>query len=203
MRFQSPQLGALGVTFTVMRACQFATLVAVIGLVANFISEIAEAERESPSELIGALTVSVTAIIYVVITYILYYDNMLPLLFTSIFDGLLLIASIVVATLIGKPLSKLNCAALSARTNLSLTSYYITLPSGVKTRSLSKTLSYFTFVAVDQPTCIEIKAVWGLGIALCVLFAFSALVLVGLWQRIRRENGAAGSSGSSAKDIEG
>lgn len=203
MRFQSPQLGALGVTFTVMRACQFATLVAVIGLVANFISEIAGAERESPSELIGALTVSVTAIIYVVITYILYYDNMLPLLFTSIFDGLLLIASIVVATLIGKPLSMLNCAALSARTNASLITYYTTLPSGVKTRSLSKTLSYFTFVAVDQPTCVEIKAVWGLGIALCVLFAFSALVLVGLWQRIRRENGAAGSSGSSVKDIEG
>jgi hypothetical protein len=57
MGFQAPQLGALGATFTVMRACQFASLIAVIGLCANFISEIATAERDSPSELIGALTV--------------------------------------------------------------------------------------------------------------------------------------------------
>lgn len=57
MRFQAPQLGALGVTYTVMRACQFAALIAVIGLTANFINEIATAEREPPAELIGALTV--------------------------------------------------------------------------------------------------------------------------------------------------
>jgi hypothetical protein len=200
MRFQAPQLGALGVTFTVMRACQFASLIAVIGLCANFISEIATAERESPAELIGALTVAVTAVIYVVITYILYYDNMLPLLFTAILDGLLLIASIVVAALIGKPLSKLNCAVLPSQSNASLTTYYASLPFSTRAVSITKTLSYFTFVAVDQPTCYEIKAVWGLGVALCVLFAFSALVCIGLWQRIRRE---AGPSNASIKDIEG
>lgn len=57
MRFQAPQLGALGVTFTIMRACQLASLIAIIGLCANFISEIASAEHNPPSELIGTLTV--------------------------------------------------------------------------------------------------------------------------------------------------
>lgn len=57
MGFQAPKLGALGVTFTVMRACQLVSLIAIIGMVANFISEIAAVERSPPSELIGALTV--------------------------------------------------------------------------------------------------------------------------------------------------
>jgi hypothetical protein len=57
MRFQAPQLGAMGVTFTVMRAFQFASLIAVIGLCANFINGIATAEHDPPAELIGTLTV--------------------------------------------------------------------------------------------------------------------------------------------------
>ena len=57
MRFQAPQLGAMGVTFSAMRACQVASLIAVIGLCANFISEIATVEYDPPSELIGTMTV--------------------------------------------------------------------------------------------------------------------------------------------------
>jgi hypothetical protein len=55
-------------------------------------------------------------------------------------------------------------------------------------------------VAVDKTTCYEIKAVWGLAISLCVLFAFSSLVCVGLWQRIRRESTG---TATHTKDIEG
>lgn len=137
--------------------------------------------------------------IYVVITYILYYDNMLPLLFTAILDGVLLVASIVVAALIGKPLSMLNCKALPPQTDASFGTYSTALPFPTRAVSITKTLSYFTFVAVDQPTCYKIKAVWGLAISLCVLFSFSLLVCVGLWQRVRRESGAAANN----KDIEG
>ncbi|KAK0737969.1 hypothetical protein B0T18DRAFT_440894 [Schizothecium vesticola] len=186
MGFQAPKLGALGMTFTVMRACQLVSLIAVIGMVANFVSEIAAVERSPPSELIGALTVSITAAIYVVITYILYYDSMLPLLFTAILDAFLLIASIVVAALLGKPLSFLNCALLPAKTPTTLTTHQAALPFGTTATSITKTLSYFSFVAVDKPTCYEIKAVWALSIALCVLLSFSSLVCLALWQRVRR-----------------
>ncbi|KAK4099173.1 hypothetical protein N658DRAFT_175096 [Parathielavia hyrcaniae] len=198
MRFQAPQLGALGVTFSIMRVCQFASLIAVIGLCANFINEIATAEHNSPAELIGTLTVAVTSVIYVVITYILYYDNMLPLLFTGGLDGLLLIASIVVASLVGKPLSMLNCAALPASPALVRTTFFSSSGVSIRAAVITKTLPYNTLVALDQPTCYEIKAVWGLSIALCVLFAFSSLVCIGLWHRIRRQGAA-----SNPKDIEG
>ncbi len=129
--------------------------------------------------------------IYIVITYILYYDNMLPLLMAGCLDGLLLIASIVVASLVGKPLSMLNCAALSGSSSLTAP-FFSSSASPARRSIITKTLSYFTFVALDQPTCYEIKAVWGLAIALCVLFAFSTLVCVGLWHRLRRDT--AGSS---------
>ncbi|AEO68264.1 uncharacterized protein THITE_2117697 [Thermothielavioides terrestris NRRL 8126] len=199
MRFQAPQLGAMGVTFGVTRASQFASLIAVIGLTANFISGIATTEHDAPPELIGTLTVSVTSVVYVVITYILYYDNMLPLLFSGILDGLLLIASIVVASLVGKPLPPLDCGALPSLSDTPSTTLFSSSAHPIRASVITKTLSYSTFVALDQPTCYEIKAVWGLSIALCVLFAFSALVCVGLWHRLRRESG-----GSTApKDIEG
>ncbi|KAL2259020.1 hypothetical protein VTK26DRAFT_7445 [Humicola hyalothermophila] len=197
MRFQAPQLGALGVTFSIMRACQCASLIAVVGLCANFISEIATAEHNPPSELIGTLTVAVIGVIYVVITYILYYDNMLPLLVTGGADGLFLIASIVVASLVGKPLSMLNCAILPEVSNISPVTFVSSTSYTARVATATKTLPYPMFVALDQPTCYEIKAVWGLAIAQCVLFAFSVLVCIGLWNRIRRE------TATQPKDIEG
>lgn len=120
---------------------------------------------------------------------------MLPFLFTGILDGILFIASIVVAALLGKPLSTLNCAILRSGSE-SLT-YTTTLPFSVRATSITKSLSYLVFVATNQTTCQQTKAVWGLAITLCVLFAFSSLVCVGLWQRVRRD------STDQSKDIEG
>lgn len=57
--------------------------------------------------------------------------------------------------------------------------------------------NYLQLIMTDQPHCYEIKAVWGLSIALCVLFAFSAVLCVGLWRRIK------GGAGAPPKDIEG
>jgi hypothetical protein len=57
MRFQSPQLGALGVTFTALRAVQFLSLVSIVGLTANFINEFTSSERDVPDVLVGTITV--------------------------------------------------------------------------------------------------------------------------------------------------
>ena len=57
MRFQAPQLGALGVTFTAFRAMQSASLIAIIGMTANFINDIVTSERDTPDVLVGTLTV--------------------------------------------------------------------------------------------------------------------------------------------------
>ncbi|EGO55337.1 hypothetical protein NEUTE1DRAFT_123780 [Neurospora tetrasperma FGSC 2508] len=197
MGFQAPRLGALGLTFLVMRALQFAALIAVIGLSANFIDEFSTKSLGSPSELLGTLVVAVIAVIYVVISYVLYYDAMLPYLLSGILDGLLLIAFIVVASLLGKPLSHLQCALMPQDPDAN--NFWTSVPFTIKSQETTHDDGlYFTFVHMDQPTCFETKAIWGLSIALCVLFAFSSIVCVGLWRRVSRETVVVGSR----KDIE-
>ncbi|KAI1500229.1 hypothetical protein F5X99DRAFT_250996 [Biscogniauxia marginata] len=192
MRFQAPQLGALGVTFTCLRAMQFASLVAIVGLTANFINEIVASQREAPDVLIGTLTVASISTLYVAISYILYYDGLLPLFIAGGMDLSLLVAAVVVSVTVGKPLSMLNCEVLPEPAPPTQT---FTL--SISTRSsISKYNTYLALITTDRPHCYEIKAIWGLGIALCVLFAFSALVCVGLWHRVKRAD-------APPKDIEG
>ncbi|KAL0765308.1 hypothetical protein CaCOL14_012057 [Colletotrichum acutatum] len=188
----APRLGALGHTFTAMRAMQFVSLVSIIGMVSNFISEINGADAVPPSVLIGTLVISCIATLYISITYILYYDNMLPLLLAAGADTFLLIAVIVVACLLGKPLSYLDCAALP-KSSGSTANFMASVTANINTGSA---LNYFIWVGADQGTCYAIKAVWGLSIALCVLFAFSAVTAVCLWRRVKL-------APAGVKDIEG
>lgn len=52
-----PALGALGLTFTAMRGMQAVSLITIIGLTSNFISEMVVAGYETPSALVGTLVV--------------------------------------------------------------------------------------------------------------------------------------------------
>lgn len=52
-----PDFGALGATFKVCRVLQAASLIAVIGMTANFVSEIVSAKTSPPAVLVGTLSV--------------------------------------------------------------------------------------------------------------------------------------------------
>ena len=52
-----PALGALGMTWTAMRGMQFLSLIVIIGLTSNFISEMVISDYAAPSALIGTLVV--------------------------------------------------------------------------------------------------------------------------------------------------
>jgi len=122
---------------------------------------------------------------------------MLPLLVASGFDGVLLIAAVVIAAVIGKPLPELTCSRLLNTNVLTITATpfsYVAHP--IRTTTISKTLSYPIFVSLSKSTCMESKAVWGLYIALCILLAFSSFVCLALWHRVRR-------SVLHTKDLEG
>lgn len=122
---------------------------------------------------------------------------MLPLLIAGGLDLTVLVAFIVVAVTIGKPLSALQCELLPEP--VSSATVVVTSITGRSYESAAtKYQSYLALITTDQPHCYEIKAVWGLGIALAVLFAFSMLVCVGLWHRLRRATGA----GAGPKDLE-
>ncbi|KAH9894665.1 hypothetical protein F4778DRAFT_784092 [Xylariomycetidae sp. FL2044] len=178
MRFQAPQLGALGVTFTAFRAMQFVSLIAIVGLTANFINEFVTTQREVPDVLVGTLSVASIATLYVAISYILYYDSLLPLLIAGGMDLSLTVASIVVAVTVGKPLPMLRCEALPEPVSETAT-FTMSISARGYSSAAAKYNSYLALITKDQPHCYQIKAVWGLGIALCVLFAFSALGYAG------------------------
>ena len=52
-----PDYGALGATFKITRVLQAVSMIAVIGMTANFISEMVSANATPPKVLIGTLTV--------------------------------------------------------------------------------------------------------------------------------------------------
>jgi uncharacterized membrane protein len=187
----APALGALGLTFQIMRGMQFASLITVIGMTANFVSEMVASDYEPPSAIIGTLVIACLATVYIVVSWILYWDSALPFLVATGADGLLLIAVIVVACVVGKPVSYLECKAFPQHGNTA--NFIASLFHNV---SKHPSASTFEWVDGDRGSCLEIKVVWGMSVALCVLFAFSAIVMACLWRRLRTP------SASAPKDLE-
>lgn len=171
------QHGALGATFTVVRAMEVACLIAIIGMTANFIAEMVASNQAPPHVLIGTLSVTCIAVLYVAISYILYFDNLLPFLVACALDSAILIAVIVVAVTVGKPLSYLDCAALP---NTGATSSFLD-SVGI---NMSK-VNYWVWAGASKTTCYEMKAIWGLSIALCILFAVGSIVSACLWKMLK------------------
>ncbi|MCJ1380590.1 hypothetical protein MMC17_003698 [Xylographa soralifera] len=188
-----PDYGALGATLKSVRILQSLSLIAIIGMTANFISMIVSDSQTPPSVLVGTLSVTCIAVIYCVITFILFLDNILPFLITTIIDSLLLIALIVVAVTVGEPLSYLNCQAIGSADDMG-SAYDFTMSLGDSINQNGGQIDYSTWVGMTKPTCLETKSIWGLSIALCVLFAFSSICSVVLWRR---------KPVAATKDVEG
>jgi len=177
-----PDYGALGATFKCVRALQAASLITVIGMTANFISETVSANQTPPSVLIGTISVTCIAVIYCVITFILFLDDILPFLLNTVADSLLLIALIVVAVTVGKPLSYLDCQIINTGDNVS-SAYEFTTALGGSLNENGGLLDFNDWIGATKTNCLEMKAIWGLSIALCVLFSFSSICSVVLWRR--------------------
>lgn len=135
------------------------------------------------------------AVLYITITYILYYDSVLPLLIAAGLDTALLVALTVVAVVVGKPLSYLSCPSLPDGSS-STSDFISSVGANASKAAAMLSVDYFSWVGASRTTCYEMKAVWGLSVALCVLFAFSAVVAACLWRRLK-------TVGAPVKDIEG
>lgn len=104
------------------------------------------------------------AVIYCLITTILLLDSILPFLACACLDGLVLIALIVVSVEIGKPLSYLDCNALSGAmqsSTLAFTAHLATLFDHIGGK-----VEYENWIGASKAVCLETKAIWGLCIAL-------------------------------------
>jgi hypothetical protein len=86
-------------------------------------------------------------------------------LVNTILDSLFLIAVIVVAVVVGKPLSYLDCKVIGEMSGTSSSAYAFTAALG---SSLNKdgSIDYSNWIGTSKSTCMEMKSIWGLSIAL-------------------------------------
>lgn len=69
----APRYGALGATFQLARIFQICSLIAIIGMTANFISSIVSNDATPPNILIGTISVVSPTIIYSILPVFLIY----------------------------------------------------------------------------------------------------------------------------------
>lgn len=103
-------------------------------------------------------------------------------------DSLLLLAFIIVSVLLGRPLSFMNCAVINnANSAASATDAYSFSESLATSFGTSGSqINFDNWAGNTQANCYEAKTVWGLCIALCVLFACSTLLLPSIWHKARK-----------------
>lgn len=92
-------------------------------------------------------------------------DSILPFLISTGLDALHLIAVIVVAVVVGKPLSYLKCNVVG-KVSDSISAYSFTAALGDSLAQVGEKISYTNLIGASKANCLEMKAIWGLSIAL-------------------------------------
>ncbi|PYH94156.1 hypothetical protein BO71DRAFT_399107 [Aspergillus ellipticus CBS 707.79] len=162
-----PPFGLLGATFLIARVIQLCCLITIIGLTANFIAEIVSNNASPPGIFIGTITVTSISVIYAFITSILFLDNILPFLATTILDTLILIAVIVVSVIIGKPLSYLQCNNIeNVAGDGSSSAYTFAAHLSSYVDHLGGKIDYQDWIGATKTVCLEAKSIWGLCLSL-------------------------------------
>lgn len=90
---------------------------------------------------------------------------MLPHLINTGIDGLLLIALIVIAGVVGKPLSYLNCQVIGS-SSMAESAYQLGTELKATLKDEGGKVVYSNWIGASKVTCYEMKAIWGLSIAL-------------------------------------
>ncbi|MCJ1429582.1 hypothetical protein MMC29_007497, partial [Sticta canariensis] len=160
-----PHYGVVGGTFKIVRVLQAVSLIAIIGMAANFISEMVQNNNTPSDVVVGTLSVTCIAVIYCAITYILFIDSSLPFLITTGMDGMLLIALIVVAVVVGKPLSYVNCQIIGT-SSVAESAAQLSNELQKGWDNHGEKVTYSNWIGAKKSTCLEMKAIWGLSIAL-------------------------------------
>ncbi|KAA8902461.1 hypothetical protein FN846DRAFT_780545 [Sphaerosporella brunnea] len=191
-----PAHGALGLAFLSTRGLQTVCLLVAMSLSANLISQLINANLAAPSPLVGMLSVVCFAVLYCAITLLLYWDHQLPLLPTAAIDTLFFVALMASAIVVGRPLSYLSCtAAAPAPTVVADGNVYTITGRLLRERAAyAAPVDYAQWVSAGEPgACMQVKAVWGFGIALTIMFVFSAALVGFIWRSMRGGGRAAKS----------
>ncbi|KAL9052286.1 MAG: hypothetical protein Q9162_005488 [Coniocarpon cinnabarinum] len=183
-----PSYGAppLAKFFLIVRAFQLLAFIIIVGITANFVSEIVDSGYPVCREIVGTLTVTCLTAFYVLISIAFFYANAnLGLLIMTVFDFLWLIAFIVIAVVLGKPLSYLQCKLIDSADKATNAANAFAFTESVS-NNIGKQGNYVSWVGATKANCYESKAIWGISIGLCILFACSVMMLPVLWMKSKR-----------------
>ncbi|KAF2186739.1 hypothetical protein K469DRAFT_706732 [Zopfia rhizophila CBS 207.26] len=188
-----PSYGAmpLSKTFLLVRVLQVISMIIIIGMTANFVSMIVSTGIEPPKEFVGTLSVACIATLYVLVSIAFYWSEAnLGLFVMSGVDSLLLIAFIVVAVTVGKPLSFLNCYVIGKASQEAdaAAAYAFTMSVSQNLNTMGSKLNLGNWAGATKSNCFQSKAVWGLSIGLCILFTTSCVLLPTLFYKNKKAN---------------
>lgn len=193
-----PSYGALPLakTFILLRSLSLIAMITIVGLTANFVSLIISQDVSPPREIVGTLTITCLAALYTLISLPFFYAQAnLGLLIMTATDFALLLAFTIISVLVGKPLSFLNCPAISSSSAASDASGAAAFAQAIASTGTSgATLSLRNLAASTKTNCYETKAIWGLCISLAILFFCSSVILPTLWMKAKRAGGGSGKS---------
>lgn len=186
-----PAYGAapLSKTFALVRILELISMIIVVGIAANFVNDIVSSGIEPPKEVVGTLVVTCLATLYCAVSIAFFWSEAyLGLFVMAGIDFLLLIAFIVVAVCLGKPVSFLNCYRLSNASNSQTAASAYTYVTSIasKLNVSGSQLSLASFAGATKANCFETKTIWGLSIALCILFSTSSFVLPTLFMKNKK-----------------
>lgn len=108
-------------------------------------------------------------------------------------DLLSLLAFIIISVLLGRPLSFLNCMLVdNASGAANAASAYAFTTALASNLGKSGAAGFANLAGSTRVNCFESKAIWGMCIALCILYACSSMILPTLWWKAKRAGGAGG-----------
>ncbi|KAF2708040.1 hypothetical protein K504DRAFT_534722 [Pleomassaria siparia CBS 279.74] len=186
-----PSYGAAPIsnTFLFVRSLQVISMIIIIGMASNFVSLIVNSGIEAPKEFVGTLSVTCIATLYVAVSIAFYWSQAnLGLLVMAGVDSLLLIAFIVVAVTLGKPLSFLNCYVIGKTSDQvdAQSAYAFAMSVAQNLNTMGSNLPLGNWAGATRTNCFQSKTIWGLSIGLCILFTTSCALLPTLWYKQKK-----------------
>lgn len=125
-----------------------------------------------------------------------YAEANLGLLIFTATDFLLLLAFVIVSVVLGKPLSFLNCLVVdnkdAAANAQSAADFTQALAANIG--KAGSTLGLGNWAGASRTNCYQTKAIWGLSIALAILFTCSTVILPTLWFKAKKAAGGGAKS---------
>lgn len=182
-----PSYGAMPLSkmFLLVRILQALAMIIVIGICANFVQMIVVTGVAPPPEFIGTLSVvrppsppnipppltpqTCIATLYIMLSVGYFYSHArLGLLVMAAVDSLLLIAFIVCAVTLGKPMAYLNCYVIGSASYAvdSASAYAFVAATTQNLNHAGSDLDMSHWAGATKSNCFQAKTVWGLSVAL-------------------------------------